>query len=261
MGAERRVLVTRPADQAAALVAALQDAGWQTLHLPLLHIEPIDPLPAALRQRIIDLDRYDHLVFVSANAARIGLACFGDFWPQWPAGQRCWAVGESTARVLEAAGLTVVRPESDMSSEGLLALPGLADLAGQRVLIVRGEGGRDLIATTLRERGAVVDGFACYRRAPVPHDAAEVVARLQATPVDLIMASSGEGLELLTGLLRPREHTTLAAITLLVPSPRVAALARELGWRRARTAENASDPAMLAAAQRCYEARPGETQH
>lgn len=261
MGADARVLVTRPAGQADGLTAMLRAAGWETQHLPLLQIEAIDPLPDPARQRLLDLDRYDHLVFVSANAARIGLDRIAERWPQWPLGQQYWAVGESTALVLQNAGLEVVRPDRDMSSEGLLALPGLADVDGQRVLIVRGEGGRQLIAETLRGRGASVDALCCYRRAPVAHAASELLASLEASPVDLIMISSGEGLELLSRLLRPREHTNLAAITVLVPSPRVAALARELGWQHAETAENASDPAMLAAARHWREARSGETRH
>ena len=163
----------------------------------------------------------------------MGLDRIQDYWPQLPAQQRYWAVGERTAQVLEAAGLDVERPERDMSSEGLLALPGLKQVQGQRTLIVRGEGGRQLIAETLRARGASVDSLCCYRRVPVSHRADDVVARVE--PADLIMISSGEGLELLSGLLQPREHTNLAAITLLVPSPRVAERAPGPGLAADRT--------------------------
>ena len=262
MNAEHRVWVTRPVGQARALMASLSAEGWTPVHLPLLAIDPLDPLPLAQRQRVRDLDRYAHLIFVSANAARVGLARIQDHWPRFPAPPRYWAVGRSTAQVLEAAGLDVERPERDMSSEGLLALPGLRQVRGQRALIVRGEGGRRLIAETLRARGARVDCLCCYRRVPVSHRADDVVARVASAPADLIMISSGEGLQLLSDLLRPREHTTLAAITLLVPSPRVAERARGLGWQQVELTDNASDAAMLAAAQRWQAAHSGgEAKH
>lgn len=250
-----RVMVTRPAGQADRLVTGLRNAGWQVWHLPLIDIAPMEALPGPVRQRIQDLDLYAHLVFVSANAARIGCALVDDFWPQWPVGQRYWAVGASTAQVLEERGLKAERPTTDMSSEGLLALPGLNRVAGDRVLIVRGEGGRQLIAETLRERGATVDDLCCYRRGPVEHDAAQLRESLRTAPVDLVMVSSGEGLELLSGLLQPEANSALAATPLLVPSPRVADLAVRLGWQSITTVENASDPAMLDAAAHWRAAR------
>jgi uroporphyrinogen-III synthase len=256
-----RVLVTRPAGQADGLLAALRAGGWQVAHLPLIAIEALDPLPPAARQRILDLDRYAHVIFVSANAARIGLEHMLDLWPQWPAQQRYWAVGASTAATLEAAGLRADSPASDMSSEGLLAMPGLVDVGGEACLLVRGEGGRTKIADTLRERGARVDELPCYRRDAVEYGQADMDELLRGGPIDLLLVSSGEGLEQLSRLLRPREGTNLAGTTLIAPSPRVASRARELGWRRVDIAENASDQAMLLAAERWREQRPGETQH
>ncbi|MEE4279727.1 MAG: uroporphyrinogen-III synthase [Halieaceae bacterium] len=261
MGAEERVLVTRPRGQADALLDSLSEAGLTGVHLPLIDIEIINPLPGEARQKILDLDRYEHVFFVSANAARIGAERIEDLWPQWPARQRYWAVGTSTAAVLEAAGLRVERPETDMSSEGLLAMPGLQQLSGQRCLLVRGEGGRTMIAETLRARGAGVDELPCYRRRAVEHTPDEVKALLGPGGCDLVLISSGEGLELLGRLLHPGEGTTLAGTTLIVPSQRVAESAIALGWPRVETADNASDAAMLAAVKRLRQQRSLETQH
>jgi uroporphyrinogen-III synthase len=255
MRAEPGVLVTRPEGQADGLIRGLQAAGCRPVHLPLLRIEAIDPLPGPMRQIVQDLDRYDHVLFISANAARCGLACLDEFWPQGPAGQRYWAVGQSTAAVLEARGLEVDRPESDMTSEGLLAMPGLADLRNQRCLIVRGEGGREHLAAELRKRGAQVDALVCYRRAAMEHDTQELKARIGDQPVDVVLISSGEGVEHLSRLLRNREQSNLAGATLFAPSDRVAALARDLGWPRVRAVENASDAAMLAAVKQWRDAR------
>ncbi len=261
MVAKRRVWVTRPEGQADALLTALEGDGWLTTHLPLLHIEPLDPLPGEERQRVLDLDLYEHLIFVSANAARIGLERISDYWPQLPTRQQYWAVGESTALVLEGVGLTVTRPTLDMSSEGLLALAGLQNVQDQRILIVRGQGGRQLISETLSARGARVSSLSCYRRAPVVYDATVVCGLAAEQRPDVITVSSGEGLDLLSGLLQPLEHTNLAAITLLVPSPRVAERARALGWQHIELTDNASDTAMLVATRRWQTAHLGEAQH
>jgi uroporphyrinogen-III synthase len=249
MRAEQRALVIRPEGQAAPLIAGLAARGIQSLHLPMLRLVPVSPLPPRERQRILDLDRYQHLIFISSNAARFGLAAIDDYWPQYPAGQRCWAVGGSTAAVLEQAGLEVSVPEEDLSSEGLLALPGLQAVAGERVLIVKGEGGRDVLQRRLRERGAEVDTVSCYRREAPELSARDCQARLAKSPVQLILISSGEGLAQLSRLLQPRENTNLAGITVIAPSPRVAEQARALGWSAVSTARSASDDAMLEAAE------------
>lgn len=255
------MLVTRPAGQADALINGLRRSGFAPEHLPMLTIDPVEPLPAVQRQRVLDLDRYEHVIFVSANAARIGIDHFRNFWPQLPEGQIYWAVGQSTALCLEAEGLAVSRPTSDMSSEGLLAMPGLADLQSQRVLLVKGEGGRKFLEEQLEQRGAKVDSLECYRRGLATHDAAASRNWVTQAALPLILISSGEGLEQLSGLLQPREHTNLSGATLLVPSLRVAKQARELGWKNVACADNASDSAMLEAARAWRGAYMGEIQH
>lgn len=247
MPAEQWALITRPEGQAEPLIAGLAARGLNSLHLPMLTLQPLDPLPARERQRVLDLDRYQHLIFISSNAARFGLAAIDDYWPQYPEGQQYWAVGGSTAGVLEAAGLSVITPEVDLSSEGLLALPGLQRVDGERVLIIKGEGGRDLLQRRLGERGAEVHTLSCYRRGPPTLAADECQARLAEQPVQLILISSGEGLAQLSRLLQPQENTNLAGITIIVPSARVAEQASALGWRAVRTAHSASDDAMLEA--------------
>jgi len=247
--------------QAEALISSLNNCGFSPVHMPMLTIESVEHLSGIQRQHVLDLDRYEHVIFVSVNAARLGVERFRDYWPQLPQGQIYWAVGQSTALYLEAQGLAVSRPASDMSSEGLLAMPGLTDLQSQRVLIVKGEGGRKLLQEQLRGRGAAVDSLECYRRGVATNDA-EACRALVANPeLPLILVSSGEGLERLSGLLQPREHTNLAMATLIAPSLRVAGQARKLGWRNVECADNASDSAMLAAAKAWREALMGEIEH
>ena len=250
-----RVLVTRPAGEAAdTLCAAVKAAGYEVYSQPLLELHALPQLPAAQRQMLLNLDRYQHVIFISANAVQFGMALVEDFWPQLPAGLSWYAIGAATAAALARFGIAAITPGSVMSSEGLLAVPALQDVRDQRVLIVKGEGGRDTLTTELTRRGAAVDELACYRRSPPELPAGALAAKLVQWGIDVIMLSSGEGLANLLLLLSPAETTKLKHIGLIVPSQRVARMAREAGFERIVTAENASDVAMLRALQ---EWRPG----
>ncbi|MEM6545013.1 MAG: uroporphyrinogen-III synthase [Pseudomonadota bacterium] len=230
-------------------MSALETAGFDVLRLPMLQVQAVEPLTPVSKQSIYDLDLFEHLIFVSANAVHFGLECFADVWPQHPSRQTFWAVGEATAQALAKNGFSAIRPETDMSSEGLLALPGLQRVNGQRILIVKGEGGRGLLATTLEGRGARVSELHAYRRSPMLHDAQNWINRLGQEAPTLLLLSSGEGVELLSRLLQPREHTNLADLPVVAPSPRVARLATDLGWRQVKTVANAADACMLNAAE------------
>jgi uroporphyrinogen-III synthase len=245
-----RVLVTRPAGNAAdALCAAVQAAGYEAYHQPLLELEGLPQLPAAQRGMLLDLDRYQHIIFISANAVQFGMALVEDFWPQLPVGLHWYAIGAATAAVLARCGIIAITPENDMSSEGLLAVPALQKVREQRVLIIKGEGGRDTLTQELTRRGAVVDELACYRRTPSVLPTGALAAKLVQWNIDVIMLSSGEGLANLLLLLSPAETLKLKQTSLIVPSQRVARMAQEAGFERIVIAENASDMAMLHALQ------------
>ena len=248
--AVRAVLVTRPQGEAAdALCDAVRAAGYEAYSQPLLELSALSELPPAQRHMLLDLDHYQHIIFISANAVRFGMALVSDFWPQPPVGINWYAVGAATARSLERFDIHAVTPGSNMSSEGLLALPYLRNVEGQRVLIIKGEGGRHTLRTELQHRGALVEELACYRRGLPDLPAGVLAARIAQWHIDLIMISSGEGLANLLLLLSPAETTKLKTIGLIVPSDRVASMAREAGFSHIATAENASDEAMLRALQ------------
>jgi uroporphyrinogen-III synthase len=241
------VLVTRPPEQAQALCAAVAAAGFTVYSLPMLQLVPLaEPAPAQCRL-VQDLDHFQHIIFVSGNAVRFGMAWIESRWPQLPVGLEWYAVGDATARLLLPFGIEAHSPGTDMTSEGLLALPQLQDLSGQRVLLVKGEGGRQALATRLAERGAVVEELACYRRTAPSLGSGELARKLGQWDIGLIMISSGEGFANLLALLSPAETTKFSHITLLVPSARVAQMALAAGFGRVITAENASDSAMLRA--------------
>lgn len=250
-----RVLVTRPKGEACeALCAAVRAAGYEVYSQPLLELNALPQLGATQRQMLLDLDRYQHVIFISANAVRFGMALMADYWPQLPTGLSWYAIGTATAAGLERFAIEAVTPGSAMSSEGLLAVSQLQNVGNQRVLIVKGEGGRDTLTTELTRRGAAVDELACYHRSLPDVAAGELAKRLDRWGIDVIMLSSGEGLANLQVLLRPIETTKLKHIGLIVPSERVARMAHDAGFDKIVTAENASDVAMLRALQ---EWRPG----
>jgi uroporphyrinogen-III synthase len=249
MATEPGVLVTRPAGQGKALCQALAAAGFRPLQQPLLQLEALPALAPGVRQHLLELDKYQHIIFISANAVHFGLACIDDYWPQLPLGLNWYAIGSATAALLAERGLAPLSPATEMTSEGLLARPELQQVAGQRVLIVKGEGGRDTLRRELSARGARVDELACYRRRCPELAAGELARKVTAADVKFILLSSGEGLANLLALLSEKETTKFRDMCLVVPSGRVARMAQEAGFSRVATADNASDEAMLRALQ------------
>lgn len=245
MATRASVLVTRPAGQAGPLCTALRELGFVVHHQPLLELEPLAELAPQARQHLLDLDLYTHVIFISANAVRFGLARIDDYWPQLPAGINWYAIGGSTASLLAKRGLRAITPGAEMSSEGLLAVPELAQVEGERVLIVKGEGGRETLREALAARGARVDELACYRRRRPALAPGRLAANLEDWGIQLILISSGEGLLNLLALLSEEESTKFKNIGLVVPSLRVEKMAREAGFTQVLRAVNASDEAVL----------------
>jgi uroporphyrinogen-III synthase len=232
-------------------------AGYHVHWQPLLELSACAQLSPAQRQMLLDMDHFQHVIFISANAVRFGMALVDDYWPQLPLGINWYAVGAATAERLLQFQIHAITPGSNMSSEGLLALPYLRNVEGQRVLIIKGEGGRDALRTELSQRGALVDELACYRRR-VPDVPEGVLAQQIAQwDIDVIMLSSGESLANLLLLLSPAETTKFKPVGLVVPSERVADMARQAGFEHIVTAANASDTAMLRALQE-WRSRTGD---
>jgi uroporphyrinogen-III synthase len=161
------------------------------------------------------------VVFISPSAVRYGSRWVG-------AGHKTLAVGAGTAHEIEKYRQDVIFPASGADSERLLELPELAQLSGQQVLIVRGQGGRSLLGDTLRERGARVEYAECYRRVRPRADAAPLLAAW----VDAVTVNSGEALQNLVALLGAEGQQRLRDTPLFVPHRRVAQLAESAGLRK-----------------------------
>ena len=243
-----RVLVTRPAGNASdMLCSAVKAAGYDVFSQPLLVLNRLPQLPVAQCQMVSQLDRYQHIIFISSNAVHFGMGFIAEHWPQLPAGLNWYAIGSSTAARLEYFGIEAVTPGRVMTSEGLLGVLSLQNVHGQRVLIVKGEGGRDRLAQELKRRGALVEELPCYCRGLPAIAPGELAANVIGWAIEVIMITSGEGLSNLQVLLTPTETTKLKGICLIVPSQRVARMAQGAGFEQIVTADNASDLAMLRA--------------
>lgn len=244
-----RVLVTRPAGQAQGLCERLAAAGFAALHVPAIAIaDPLDD--TALAALVPVLEQYQLAVFISVNAVQFGLARLLR-QRSWPAQTAIATVGLSTTAAVQALGLPVAHvPEHEYSSEGLLALPALQDMTGRRVVILRGNGGRDTLHTELAARGARVDYVEVYRRICPPDSAAKLLPLLLEQRLDVITATSNESLQNLFDMAGNEGQPLLRNIALVVASRRQAALAARLGFRQgAVIAGHASDEAMAAGVQ------------
>ncbi|MGK9065948.1 uroporphyrinogen-III synthase [Stutzerimonas chloritidismutans] len=243
-----RLLLTRPADECTALAARLAQVGIHTSSLPLLAIEPLPETPEQ-RATMLELDRYQAVIVVSKPAARLGLERLDRYWPHKPFGQAWFSVGAATGGLLEDYGLDVSWPAVGDDSEALLALPRLAEALAvpqPRALLLRGEGGRELIVDTLNARGVQVDSLELYRRYLPQYPAGALLQAVRSERLNALMVSSGQGLESLHQLAGD-DWAELRELTLFIPSPRVAALATQLGAKRIVDCRGAGASALLAA--------------
>ena len=243
------VLLTRPAGQADKLAAAIQKLGGQVTHLPLLAIEPITERGAVerLKTSIMALDNYDAAIFISTNAATLGLEWIESYWPQLPVGLEAYAVGPGTAEILRQLPWPVHCSDSGVTSEHLLALPGLQDVAGKRIALFRGQGGRELLAETLRERGARVDYLEIYQRRVPEYSRAVVLKLLDDNAIDTVIATSQQILDSFIALLSvdgdlPQK---MRGFRVVVPSQRVREFALAAGFKHVIDASGADDKAVL----------------
>ncbi|MDF1628272.1 MAG: uroporphyrinogen-III synthase [Alcanivoracaceae bacterium] len=226
------ILVTRPEGQQHSLVALLTEAGFRVSQQSALSIESLNLSPQA-KQPLVDIDQYHAVFFVSANAARLALESLEDLWPQWPVGVHWLAVGPATADILAAAGMPVEMPASGFDSESTLRLECLRELHGKRVLICRGNGGRELMAETLRLRGAEVDQLVLYQRS------CNADFCWPEQFVDLCLVTSLQGWECIAERVPPE-------CRVVVPGERIAAQVR-LSHAHVLLADSATDQDMLAA--------------
>ena len=233
------IVVTRPRAQAAGLAERIEQAGGKPLLFPLLEIEAVGD-SHTLSEQMSRLGKADLAIFISPNAVRYGLAAMRAAGPI-PAALRIASVGQGSARALHELGIAgVIAPTERFDSEGLLALAELQNMTGKQVMILRGDGGRELLGDTLRARGANVEYVTCYLRSKPDVEAGELLA---AAP-NAITVTSSEALNYLWEMLEEAGRTRLAAVPLFVPHNRIADAARQQGWQQVTVTESGDDGLM-----------------
>lgn len=248
----KHVLVTRPQGQAADLVAAIETAGGCAIHCPVIAIERLSDSDTAEQQRckqqFMALDQFQHVIFISTNAVKYGLQWIDQYWPQLPVGINWYGIGGSTTRLLRREGVPVNDTVEcgTMNSEALLRHKSLQAFSHQKVLIVRGVGGRDYLQQVLQQRGAEVEYAECYRRR-VAVTSTDLISEIVEHEINTVCLNSGESVENFCQLVGPEHWSIIKGLLLVVPGARVAEIAGKKGFERVFCADNASNQAMIAA--------------
>lgn len=243
------ILVTRPSPAGEQLVDQLTALGMDACHTPLISFargKDLDSLPHCLDK----LGPGDMVVAASQHAVYYAQEALLQQGYAWPEEVAYFAIGKKTACALEeATGFPALYPEGREISEQMLKLPQLQHVAGKNIVILRGNGGRELLAQTLTARGAKVRFCECYQRVPVDYDGAELCERWRKLSVNTLVITSGEMLQQVYNLAPERYRSWLLNLKLLVVSERLAEQAEDLGWLRCRVADNADNGALLRALQ------------
>jgi len=245
------VVVTRPVHQAKNLCQLIEAAGGKVLRFPVIDIRPPENVQQCQAQ-LTRLADYDLAVFVSSNAVNAAMEMLKT--PQaWPSGVAIAAVGKATAQAIIKKGLStpLVAPEP-FNSEALLSLSELQRLDGKRILIFRGNSGRELLRSSLCERGAQVDYIECYQRVVPKMDTQPLYTaweQAQTTPGNMpVVVTSNQGLQNLVSMVDEEHQPVLFASPLIMISERTASLSARLGFSQVPVvATAANDDAVLVA--------------
>ena len=241
-----RVLVTRPREQAENLARLIEREGGEAIRFPIIEIaEPQDT--RALLAIIDRLDEFALAIFISPNAVNRAMNLILARRGGLPPGLRIACVGRGSARELKHFGIeNVLVPAGRFDSEALLELPPLQQAAGSRIVIFRGDGGRELLGDTLRERGAVIEYAECYRRMRPRADVTPLLRRWARGEIDVVSVTSADGLHNLFDMLGKAGQQWLVRTPIVTVSRRMAEVCHELGFKTGVfIAAQASDAAIL----------------
>jgi len=225
------IVVTRPAAQARTLLARLSRAGASVIPFPVLAIEALPPASVIGDEERARIDRCGLAIFISRNAVIHGLPLIEQAGGL-PDAARIACVGRGTAEELRVHGARVdLLPSTGANSEALLAELAAVDVAGMDILVIRGVGGRELLADTLRSRGAHVHYLEVYRRA-LPDSDPDILSRAwQDIGIDAIVVTSLDGLRNLHRLVSDADREQLKNTKLFVVSPAMVELCADLGYK------------------------------
>lgn len=242
-----RVLVTRPEATSSELIAAINAIGGEAYASPLISIGPGAEL-SQLIAKLNNLENNDLVFLLSKNAVWYANLTLEQAGRNWSDKLSYYGIGRSTGQYFQqTTGKTICWADHGETSEILLTLPELQFLEGKRALLLRGNGGRELLASTLRARGARVNYCECYARHPVYYEKTVFNQKWSQANISDIVITSGQMLILLNELIAEDIKEWWLSRRLVVVSERIADQARQSGWHRVCVANSADNNALLEA--------------
>ncbi|MDD9179031.1 uroporphyrinogen-III synthase [Aliivibrio finisterrensis] len=238
------ILVTRPEQESQALCDALNQLGHPAISHPLLTIHPGKEL-SQLPELFSPLSDGDFLIAVSQHAVEHTQDYLQHHQIEWKKGLNYLAVGQKSAQHLRTYISDTVHFPTPSDSEHLLALPVLNRVSGKKVLILRGNGGRDLIYQALEALGAEVNYCEAYQRKMTPFDGKLNAKKWQSQNINTIIITSGEQLSFFTSQFAGTDLDWVLHCRLLVPSERINQLGQQLGYQHIETVGGASNSDLL----------------
>ena len=243
------MLVTRPSDQAESLCRLIEAAGGKAIRFPAIEISPLLHDERTCVATTEQLTESDIVIFISANAVRFGVEMFKSVTPY--SHRQVAAIGRATANALRQSEVLVdILPDKGFTSEALLAMPQMQDVAGKKVVIFKGEGGRELLTDTLSGRGARVSTLDVYRRliptVNIKHD--DILQAWSHGGIDAVIVTSQEIMANLFTLLGEAGRDYLQHTPMVVISERLREASHQYQvLAPVVVAAEASDDAILAA--------------
>ena len=221
------------------LVVALSALGGEVQQCPVQTIVPLGADAVGIRPQVERIRNYDKAIFVSRNATELVLCHLDQYDLSLAPQGQCFAVGPGSAALLEERGIKVVVPAEGWNSEALLALPALTKVAGQSIVVFRGEGGRAMLGDALIRRGANVEYCELYRREPDVRFREDIIRFIGDKRGVVLLAHSGEIIDALFELLGAQYREVIMKTPVLVPGERLCRYARALGFKHIITAASA----------------------
>jgi uroporphyrinogen-III synthase len=243
-----RILVTRPKDQQQELIDLISAAGGEAISFPTLEIGPTSDRDS-LKHRLHELQRFDIAIFVSPNAARYVFEALREESLTLPESLLLACVGKGCSKTVQDNGYKVQAiPVDGIGSEGLLQHRIMQDVSGKHIIIFRGNGGRELLAQALTERGARVEYAECYERGLPDTDSAPLIQDWKKKAVHLVTITSTQALKNLWQMLGDDAVSLIPATPMIVISERIAQTAIDMGCSRntVKITDDTSDAAIVA---------------
>ncbi|MEI6868629.1 MAG: uroporphyrinogen-III synthase [Methylophilaceae bacterium] len=215
------VVITRPSHQTSEIKSLVNEHQGHPIEFPLLEIQSKSQ-NETFQHTVLKLEDYDWAIFISSNAVQFGMPAVKHAFHTLPESIKFAAIGPSTQKALKLFDVQdVLIPEENFDSEGLLATSEMNDIQNKKIVIFRGEGGRETLAETLRARGAEVTYAECYVRTFPQTNLDLLKAFSEKIHISAILITSSEACKEFVRLSRQKNMDFLKDILFIVNHPRM----------------------------------------